>query len=65
MKPIRWVKVTDRLPDVDKYKKVLIYVENSKQIFVCDPNYLNECFFEKPEDQPMICAFATHWAAID
>ena len=64
---MKWIKLTDRMPDPDEHERVLIYTEgvdfNGEQVFDVKVETLNECFYADPEDQPEVCKHASHWAA--
>lgn len=60
-----WRRLTDSLPDADRYPRVLIYTEgvdfNGEQFFDVSADSLNENSYESPDDQPEVCRAATHW----
>ncbi|HDR9761521.1 hypothetical protein KDX16_15660 [Burkholderia vietnamiensis] len=62
---VGWCRLTDSLPDSDRYPRVLIYTEgvdfNGEQFFDVKADSLNENSYESPDDQPEICRAATHW----
>lgn len=64
---MQWIKLTDRMPNPDEHRRVLIYTEgydfNGEQVFDVKAETLNECFYADPEDQPEVCKHASHWAA--
>lgn len=62
---VGWRRLTDSLPDADRYPRVLIYTEgvdfNGEQFFDVTADSLNENSYESPDDQPEVCRAATHW----
>jgi hypothetical protein len=62
---LRWIKLTERLPNPEEHEKVLIYTEGfglyGSQVFDVKSEFLNKNFFSDPSDQPEIYKFATHW----
>jgi hypothetical protein len=62
---MQWIKLTDRMPNLDEHGRVLVYTEgydfNGEQVFDVKAETLNECFYADPDDQPEVCKVATHW----
>lgn len=60
-----WSRLTEGLPDPDRYPRVLIYTEgmdfNGEQFFDVKADTLDKNSSESSHDQPEICRAATHW----
>lgn len=59
-----WVSLSDRPPDSQEYRRVLVYTEGAEfageQVFDVRTESLNPAMF--PEGgRPEVCAAATHW----
>lgn len=60
-----WIAVTDRLPDPEMHRRVLIYTGDhyfaGEQYFDVAAEDLHSRNFDGPEDMPETAACATHW----
>jgi len=63
-----WIRLTDRMPNPNEHRRVLIYTEDyvfeGEQLFVVRAETLNESYFESPDQQPEVLRFASHWMPI-
>lgn len=61
-----FTKLTDRMPNPQEHPRVLIFTEGAdfagEQYFDVNSEFLNEAYFEDPDNQPEVCRHATHWA---
>lgn len=63
-----WIRLTDRMPNPDEHRRVLIYTEGydfgGEQVFDVRAETLNEAYFQAPDQQPEVLRFASHWMPI-
>jgi hypothetical protein len=60
-----WFKISECLPNIEKYQRVLIYTEGYEfdgvQYFDVESWTLYKHEYQHPDDQPEECQLATHW----
>lgn len=67
--PVTWHRLTDRAPEFDKNRRVVIYTDGydfgGEQFFHVPADHLCEAFFQDEADQPEECQRASHWIYAD